>query len=303
MIWGSFLCVTVTYGGVVSFTPFVLPASGAGSAPLFLFLFGLTRMTARVGSGRLIDRLGDRRLVLPSLAVGVVGLVLLALNSSAAVTIAAAVLYGGAFGITQTGCFVGMLRATHGSRPNVVSGFWNVAIDAGVGTGALALAPIGSAVGFTRMLWLLPALLVLSMAGRAEGVGRRGRGVPEREVREQHHVLAGRIAVGQGGPGKVGHSDLLAGRDSTVKGPKASSSLISPFAFYPRSPACCTGAVAEARVMRAWTRECRMGCGPAQAGERACGLTSARYTSRWRSWRRICGQPWRLAALRLPSGR
>jgi predicted MFS family arabinose efflux permease len=166
MIWASLLCVTITYGGVISFTPFVLPASGAGSAPLFLFLFGLSRSTARAGSGRIMDRVGDRRLVVPSLAVGVVGLVLLATNSGPAVTIAAAVLYGTAFGISQTGCFVGMLRATQGSRPNVVSGFWNVAMDAGVGSGALVLAPVGAAVGFAHMLWLLPGLLVLSIAIR-----------------------------------------------------------------------------------------------------------------------------------------
>ena len=39
-------------------------------------------------------------------------------------------------------------------------------MDAGVGSGALALAPIGAAVGFARMLWLLPGLLVLSIVVR-----------------------------------------------------------------------------------------------------------------------------------------
>jgi len=165
LVWTSFVCVTFTYGAVLSFSPFVLPTFGPGSAAVFLFVFSVTRAVARVGSGRAFDGLADHRLVLPGLAAGAAGLTLLALRSPA-LTVLAALLYGTAFGTVQTGTFVGMLRSTAGAEPSLVGGLWNVAVDAGIGLGALTLAPVAAVVGFPRMFWMLPVLLAVSFAIR-----------------------------------------------------------------------------------------------------------------------------------------
>ena len=167
-VWLAFVCTTLTYGAAVSFTPFLLGTSGPGSAPVFLLVFGVTRMLGRMAAGRAIDRVGERQLALPSLAVGTLALVLLQLHAAPAAAVSAAV-WGAAFGVVQTAAFVGMLRGAGHGRSAGVSGIWSVAVDAGIGCGALGMGPVGGAIGLTRAFWLLPALFALAFVLRLQG--------------------------------------------------------------------------------------------------------------------------------------
>jgi predicted MFS family arabinose efflux permease len=167
-VWLAFACTTLTYGAAVSFTPVVLGTSGPGSAPVFLLVFGLARTLGRVVAGRAVDRVGERRLVMPSLAAGALALALLQLHAAPA-TVVAAACYGAAFGVVQTGAFVGMLRGAGHKRSAGVSGIWNMAVDAGIGGGALGMGRVGAAIGFARAFWLLPALFALAFVLRLPG--------------------------------------------------------------------------------------------------------------------------------------
>jgi predicted MFS family arabinose efflux permease len=164
-VWLAFACTTLTYGAAVSFTPLLLGTSGPGSAPVFLLVFGVTRMLGRVAAGRAVDRVGERRLALPSLAAGALALVLLQLHAAPATVVSGAV-SGAAFGVVQTATFVGMLRGAGRGRSAGVSGIWSMAVDAGIGGGALGMGPIGAAIGLTRAFWLLPALFALAFVLR-----------------------------------------------------------------------------------------------------------------------------------------
>jgi predicted MFS family arabinose efflux permease len=176
-VWLAFACTTVTYGAAVSFTPLLLGTTGPGSASVFLLVFGVTRMLGRVAAGRAVDRLGERRLALPSLAAGALALVLLQVHAAPA-TVVSAAFYGAAFGVVQTGAFVGMLRGAGRARSAGVSGSWSMAVDAGIGAGALAMGPVGAAVGLAHAFWLLPALFALAFVLRlrpSESDARAGR--------------------------------------------------------------------------------------------------------------------------------
>ena len=169
-VWLAFVCTALTYGAAVSFTPFLLGSSGPGSAPVFLLVFGVMRMLGRMAAGRAVDRVGERQLALPCLAVGAVALVLLQFHAAPAAVVSAAV-SGAAFGVVQTAAFVGMLRGAGHGRSAGVSGIWSVAVDAGIGGGALGMAPVGAAMGLTRAFWLLPALFALAFVLRLTGPG------------------------------------------------------------------------------------------------------------------------------------
>jgi predicted MFS family arabinose efflux permease len=164
-VWLAFVCTTLTYGAAISFTPFLLGTSGPGSAPVFLLVFGVTRMLGRVAAGRAVDRVGERRLALPSLAAGALALVLLQLHSAPATVVSAAV-SGAAFGVVQTAAFASMLQGAGRGRSAGVSGIWNMAVDAGIGGGALGIGSIGATVGLARAFWLLPALFALAFVLR-----------------------------------------------------------------------------------------------------------------------------------------
>jgi predicted MFS family arabinose efflux permease len=165
-LWLAFTCTTLVYGAAVSFTPLLLGTSGPGSASVFLLVFGVTRMLGRVGAGRAVDRVGERLLVVPSLAAGAAALALLQVHAAPAIVVSAA-FAGAAFGVVQTSAFAGMLDAAGRGRSAGVSGIWSVAVDAGIGAGALAMAPLGAAIGLARAFWLLPALYVLALVFRA----------------------------------------------------------------------------------------------------------------------------------------
>jgi predicted MFS family arabinose efflux permease len=165
-------CVTLTYGALASYTPLLLGTSGPGSAAVFLPIFAGARMLGRAAAGRAVDRSGERRLALPSLAAGALALALLQVHVAPATAVAAAVA-GAAFGIVQTAAFVGMLHAAGPERPAGVSGIWSMSIDAGIGGGALLMGPAGAAIGLSNAFWLLPALFALGFVLRLSG-SRRG---------------------------------------------------------------------------------------------------------------------------------
>jgi len=168
----AFGCTTLTYGAALSFTPFLLGTTGLGSAPVFLLVFGATRMLGRVAAGPAVDRVGERRLVVPSLAVGAAALVPLQLHSAPAVLASAAVA-GAAFGVVQTAAFVGMLQEAGPERGPAISGIWSMAVDAGIGAGALGMGIVGAAIGFGSAFWLLPALFALGLVLRLAGATRQ----------------------------------------------------------------------------------------------------------------------------------
>lgn len=169
-VWFAFACTTLAYGAAVSFTPLLLGTSGPGSASLFLLVFGLTRMLGRLGAGRAADRMGERRLALPSLAAGAGALALLQLHTAPATVVSAAVA-GAAFGVVQTAAFVGMLRGAGRGRSAGVSGVWSMAVDAGIGGGAVAMGPVSAALGLAHAFWLLPALYAVGFLLRLPGPG------------------------------------------------------------------------------------------------------------------------------------
>jgi predicted MFS family arabinose efflux permease len=166
----ALFCTTLTYGAVVSFTPLLLGTSGPGSAAVLLPVFAGARMLGRVAAGRAVDRAGERRLALPSLAAGAAALALLQLRAAPAEIVAAAV-SGAAFGVVQTASFAGMLRLAGAERSAGVSGIWSMAIDAGIGGGALVMGPAGAAIGLGRAFWLLPALFALGFLLRLPAPG------------------------------------------------------------------------------------------------------------------------------------
>jgi predicted MFS family arabinose efflux permease len=166
LVWGSFVCLTFTFGGAVSFSPLLLPGTAFGAAPTFLLVVGLARTATRTLSGRVIDRLGDWRPVWPVLLLGALGLAVLPLRQPA-LTVLAAVLFGTGLGVTQTSTFIGMIRSTDPSRAGIVSGLWNMGVDVGVATSALVLAPLGAAIGYQAMFWTLPALFLAALAARS----------------------------------------------------------------------------------------------------------------------------------------
>jgi hypothetical protein len=87
-------------------------------------------------------------------------LVLLTLGGIPWVVLAGA-LYGGGYGIAQTRSIFALLHRVPRAATAVVSGWWNFAVDGGIGIGALILAPIAAFAGYRAMFLLLAGALFL----------------------------------------------------------------------------------------------------------------------------------------------
>jgi len=155
--------LTMTYGGLVSFGPHLLEPVGWGSAASFFFVYGGGRAAARWVGGRAADRWGYRSVILPGMALAVLGLLLLTLGAQAGLVVAAGLLYGAGGGLAQSGAFVGMLVGAERSEVPLVSTLWNMAFDGGVSVGGALLGLVAATSGERAVLWMLPPLAVLAL--------------------------------------------------------------------------------------------------------------------------------------------
>jgi predicted MFS family arabinose efflux permease len=178
LLFAALAGFSFTYGGVASFTAFVAPGQGLSSAAAFFFTAGLCRVVSRSASGPLLDRVNERWLTFPSLIAGATGLVLLTFGGVPWVVLAGA-LYGGGYGIAQTTSLFAMLHRVPLAAAALISGWWNFAVDGGIGIGALVLAPVAAFAGYRSMFLILAGVLVGVVALRTleASIGARGGGI------------------------------------------------------------------------------------------------------------------------------
>ena len=155
--------LTMTYSGLVSFGPRLLAPDGWGSAASFFLVYGAARAAARWWGGRVADRAGSALVVLPGLALAVLGLLLLTVSLGAPVVLTAGVLYGAGCGMAQSGVFVGMLERVHRGEVPLVSTLWNLAFDGGVSVGGVLLGLVAAGGGYTTVLRALPPLALVAL--------------------------------------------------------------------------------------------------------------------------------------------
>lgn len=164
LLFAGLACFSFTYGGVVSFAAFVARGSGLASAAAFFVAAGLSRVVSRSASGPLLDRTSEGWLTVSALLAGAAGLAVLTVGGPWVVL--AGALYGSGYGIAQTTAIVAMLHRVPRAAAAMVSGWWNFAVDGGIGIGALTLAPLAVFVGYKSMFLILAGILIAVVALR-----------------------------------------------------------------------------------------------------------------------------------------
>ena len=151
------------YGGVTSFTALYADANGVHPKGIFLTTLALAILVTRPMSGRLGDRFGYRRILLPSLVIVAAGLSILVLGGTKAHLIASAVVYGAGFG-TAYPVFVGyVLRHVSVERRGAAFGAILACFDTGIGTGSTTMGWIIEKYGFGAAFGTATVLCTLSV--------------------------------------------------------------------------------------------------------------------------------------------
>ncbi|MFB9565605.1 MFS transporter [Saccharopolyspora hordei] len=164
--WTVMTMVAVGSGGLVAFLPL---AVSEAVAPAALMAFGAATMLGRWGAGRLGDRLGQHRILVPAVLLSGVGAALLAVAAWSAdpVALAGAAARDRGFGAVQNTTLVVMFERT---SSGVASTAWNIAYDAGQGLGSfgfgLLIALSGYPTTFVVMAVLISACAPLAFPRR-----------------------------------------------------------------------------------------------------------------------------------------
>ncbi|HEX6464772.1 MAG TPA: MFS transporter, partial [Vicinamibacterales bacterium] len=151
------------YGGVTSFTALYADANGVRPKGIYLTALALAILVTRPFSGRLGDRFGYRRILLPSLVVVAIGLSVLIAGGTRADLVLSAVVYGAGFG-TAYPVFCGyVLRHVAAGRRGAAFGAILACFDTGIGTGSTTLGWIIGRHGFSTAFAVATALSTLAV--------------------------------------------------------------------------------------------------------------------------------------------
>ena len=155
-----FAATTVAAGVVASFLPLAVGVS-AGVATLGLFAQAVTATASRWWAGRRGDRHGHAGLLIPGLLIAAAGMASLIWVSAPVAVIAGMCLFGIGFGIAQNVTFALMIDRAPGSGYGTASALWNLAYDAGYGTGPIVFGVFVAHTGYPAA-FALTGLLILA---------------------------------------------------------------------------------------------------------------------------------------------
>jgi MFS family permease len=171
-----FAATTVSAGVVASFLPLAAGVS-AGVATVGLFAQALTATASRWWAGRHGDRHGHAGLLIPGLLIAAAGMASLIWVSAPVAVIAGMCLFGIGFGIAQNATFALMIDRAPAGGYGTASALWNLAYDAGYGTGPIVFGVFVAHSGYPAAFGLTGLLILVALlpAVRDRAAGRSGQ--------------------------------------------------------------------------------------------------------------------------------
>lgn len=159
-------CLSLLFGtGIAAYANFIAPLAkerGILSLTPYYMVYAIAAISTRFGGGRLSDRIGEGRVVAPSMVITGSGFLLLVWADSTGALIAAGALSGIGHGLLFPTLNTLALRGTPSTERGKVTGIFTGSIDMGAFVGAYLLGAIGEMVG-------LAAIFFVAFAGLAGG--------------------------------------------------------------------------------------------------------------------------------------
>src|SRR5436190_16273175 len=168
-----FAATTVAAGVVASFLPLAAGVS-AGVATLGLFAQAVTATASRWWAGRRGDRHGHAGLLIPGLLTAAAGMASLIWVSAPVAVIAGMCLFGIGFGIAQNVTFTVMIDRAPAGGYGTASALWNLAYDAGYGTGPIVFGVFVAHTGYPAAFALTGLLILAALLPAMRDRGQQG---------------------------------------------------------------------------------------------------------------------------------
>jgi MFS family permease len=151
------------YGGITSFSALYADANHVAPKGIYFTVLALVILTTRPLSVPLGDRIGHKKVFLPSLVLIALGLSLLAVGGTRPWLIASAIVFGTGFGTAYPVFAAYVMRHVEPARRGAAFGGILAAFDTGIGTGSITLGWIIQHRGFPAAFATAAALAALSL--------------------------------------------------------------------------------------------------------------------------------------------
>ena len=151
------------YGGITSFVALYADANHIAPKGIFFTVMSVVILLTRPLSGRAADRVGYKKILLPSLTLIALGLALLAASATRAGLMAAAVVFGSGFGSAYPSFVAHVMSHVDAARRGAAFGGILAAFDTGIGTGSIVTGWIINRFGYSRAYVAAAVLAALAM--------------------------------------------------------------------------------------------------------------------------------------------
>jgi MFS family permease len=145
---GTLLLYSYGYGAITSFAAMYAEASGSAPKGVYLTTVGLANIVTRPFLGRLADRTGYVRLLVPCLVLISSGLLVLVSGGSRPRQMLSAVIFGAGYGTAYPVYAAYLLQRVNAARRGAAFGALIAAFDTGIGTGSLVTGWIIGLAGY-----------------------------------------------------------------------------------------------------------------------------------------------------------
>jgi MFS family permease len=137
------------YGAITSFSAVYADAIGVSPKSLYLTVLAVVILLTRPLAGSVADRIGYRRIFIPSLVLIAAGLAILATGSTRGSLVSSAIVFGLGFGNAYPAFVAYVMRDVTAARRGAAFGAILAAFDTGIGTGSTSVGWLIQRYGFS----------------------------------------------------------------------------------------------------------------------------------------------------------
>jgi MFS family permease len=154
---------TFGYGGITSFVALYAQASGTASKSFYFTAMALVIIVTRPMLGRLADRIGHKKILLPCLGLTAVGLGLLVPGGTLPWLVSSAIVFGVGVGSAIPVFSAYIMRHVSMARRGAAFGGIMAAFDTGMGTGSVTFGYVIEATGYATAFAMAAVLAACAL--------------------------------------------------------------------------------------------------------------------------------------------
>jgi MFS family permease len=149
-----------SYGAVLAFLPVYAPQRGLADFGIFFTVYAAATLASRIFAGKLSDRWGRRRVILPFMLLLAAGVFALPLMDSLFLLVLIGIAFGFGFGAFMPTLNALVVDKTPPPERGAALGFFTSFMDVGIASGSVLLGFVGEAQGFATMFALAGFVIV-----------------------------------------------------------------------------------------------------------------------------------------------